>query len=239
MQANVSRMRHAVNEWLITQELLGDAQFYTNEEWRVRGEDYHDEALLVLTIDGSSLHTMLNFGGDTSEFDDLVESFGFWYELGHAWSLGFYPAEDYDFSPSTGTYAAKLRDPRWLRKAKAVKERAENLCQDCGAERPLDAHHCYYANMRQGYEPWEYPLSAFRALCRQCHVERERVEIRMRAFMATLTQTDLEALRSSLGHGFYWFQPIAVTEFLAALGPEERHLQAALEKLRTGRTDAD
>ncbi len=59
MQANVNRMRNAFNEWLITHELLGDAQFYPIEEWRARGKDYHDDALLVLTIDGSSTQMAL------------------------------------------------------------------------------------------------------------------------------------------------------------------------------------
>ncbi|CAB3808004.1 hypothetical protein LMG28614_06715 [Paraburkholderia ultramafica] len=239
MLANLGRMRQAVNEWLITEGLLGDAKFYTIDEWRGRGEGYLDDALLVLVIDGSSLHTMLNYGGDTSEFDDLVESFGFWCELGHSWSLGFYPAEDYDFSPPQGSYATKLRDPRWQCKANSVKVRGGHSCQDCGAAEPLDAHHCYYTSMRDGFEPWEYPLSALRALCRTCHEARERAEIRMRAFMASLTQTDMEALRGALGHAFYWYEPSAVSAFLSALGPEERHIQAGLDDLRLGRTDAD
>jgi hypothetical protein len=186
--ANLERMRHAVSEWLITGGLLGDARFYTRAEWIARGEEFHEDAPLVLVIDGSALHTMLNFGGDTSEFDNLIESFGFWYELGYSWSIGFYAEDGYDFSPLQGSYASKLKDGRWQRKAKFIKDRAGHTCQDCGAAGPLDAHHCYYANMRHGFEPWEYPLGAFRALCRTCHETRERAEIRMRAFMASLSQ---------------------------------------------------
>ncbi|MGZ4955354.1 MAG: HNH endonuclease [Methylobacter sp.] len=239
MQENLFRMKHAVTEWLIKDGLLGDGQFMSIEKWRSRDEKYLDDAQLVLIIDGCSLYTMLNFGGDTSEFDDLIESFGFWYELGHSWSIGFYPIDGYDFSPSTGTYSEKLRDPRWQRKAKAVKDRANNLCQDCGSAEPLDAHHCYYTNMRQGFEPWEYPLSALRALCRTCHEARDRTEIRMRAFSASLTQVELDNLRTALDHALYWFRPCAVSQFLSALGPDERHLQASLEMLKAGRTETD
>ncbi|MCP1175628.1 HNH endonuclease [Ralstonia chuxiongensis] len=228
-----------MNEWLITEGLLGDAKFYTGEEWRTRGEQLHDEALLVLMIDGSALHTILNYGGDTSEFDDLIESFGFWYELGYSWSVGFYPAEDYDFSPLQCSYASKLKDQRWQRKAKLIKERAGYSCQDCGATAALDAHHCYYANMRHGFEPWEYPLGAFRALCRTCHEARERAEIRMRAFMASLTKTEMDSIRDALGHAFYWYQPGAVSAFLSALGPEERHILGGVDHLRLGRTNAN
>lgn len=64
---------------------------------------YGNDSLLVLVFDSSTLHTMLNYGGDTMEFDDLVESFGFWYELGHSWNMGFYPIEGYDYSRLSGT----------------------------------------------------------------------------------------------------------------------------------------
>ncbi|WP_100221503.1 HNH endonuclease [Herbaspirillum rubrisubalbicans] len=239
MLANLARLRNALNEWLITEDLLGDATFYTDIEWRERGEQFHEESRLVLVIDGSALHTMLNYGGDTSEFDDLIESFGFWYELGYSWSVGFNVEEGYDYSPSQGSYSWKLQDPRWQRKAKLVKDRAGHSCQDCGKGEALDAHHCYYASMRHGFEPWEYPLSAFRALCRTCHEARERVEIRMRAFMASLTQNEMESVRAGLGHAHYWYKPESVSAFLAALGPEERHIQSALERLRLGRTDAE
>jgi len=239
MQANLARLKSALYEWLVKEEILGDAEFYTVEAWRERGEEYLTDSLLVLTIDGSTLHTMLNFGGDTEEFDDLVGSFGFFYELGNHWNLGFYPDDGYDYSRSVGTYASKLRDPRWQKKADAVKRRANHVCQDCGAAGRLEAHHCYYTNMREGYEPWEYPLSALRALCRDCHVERERAEIRMRAFMASMTRHQLDALRPSLSHATYWYSHEAVLAFLSKLGPQERHIEDALKELRAGRVEHD
>ena len=239
MMQNLERMRAAVTEWLIKEEILGDAFFIDIEEWRKRGESYGTESLLVLVFDGSNLHTMLNFGGDTQEFDDLVESFGFWYELGHSWNMGFYPVEGYNYSRLSGTYASKLRDPRWTKKAALVKKRAGERCQDCGAELPLDAHHCYYTTMRQAYEPWEYPLSALRALCRTCHVSREQTEIRLRAFAASLTGGELNALRPAFSHATYWYKTEAVLSFLSELGPEERHLQKAVQILRKGKNDSD
>ncbi|EJM70002.1 hypothetical protein PMI29_01707 [Pseudomonas sp. GM49] len=238
MKLNLERMRAAITEWLIKEEMLGDAFFIDIDEWRARGETYGTDSLLVLVFDGSTLHTMLNLGCDTEEFDDLVESFGFWYELGHSW-MGFYPIEDYDYSRLTGSYSTKLRDPRWAKKAALVKERAKESCQDCGVKQPLDAHHCYYTTMRQAYEPWEYPLSALRALCRPCHVRREQTEIRLRAFAASLTSDQLDALRPALSHATYWYETAAVFSFLSALGPEERHLQAAMQILRDARNEHD
>ncbi|MBH1513266.1 hypothetical protein A7Y00_19010 [Stenotrophomonas maltophilia] len=239
MGRNLERMRAALTEWMIKEEILGDAFFVDIETWRSRGESYGDDSLLVLAFDGSTLHTMLNSGGDTEEFDDLIDSFGFGYELGHSWSMGFYPIEGYDYSRLSGSYSSKLQDERWRKKAAAVKARAGHQCQDCGATKPLDAHHCYYATMREGFEPWEYPLSALRALCRECHIRREKAEIRLRAFAASLTSQELDALRPAISHAIYWHQTKAVFSSLSALGPEERHLQAALEILRNGRNDPD
>lgn len=239
MMQNLERMRAALTEWLIKEEILGDAFFIDIEEWRARGESYGTDSLLVLVFDGSTLHTMLNFGGDTQEFDDLVESFGFWYELGHSWNMGFYAVEGYDYSRLTGTYASKLKDTRWKKKAALVKKRAEERCQDCDAHQPLDAHHCYYSTMRQAYEPWEYPLSALRALCRPCHLRREQTEIRLRAFAASLTSDELDALRPALSHATYWYKTESVLSFLSELGPEERHLQTAMHILRGGKNEHD
>jgi hypothetical protein len=153
--------------------------------------------------------------------------------------MGFYPIEGYDFSRSYGTYSQKLRDARWQKKADMVKKRANNQCQDCAASGKLEAHHCYYTSMREGYEPWEYPLSALRALCRECHAERERAEVRLRAFAASLTRHQLDALRPAIDHAIYWYKTDAVFAFLSALGPEERHVQAALNILRLGRIEHD
>lgn len=234
MLRNLDRMKSAVSEWLIKEGLLGDAEFYSVDQWKARREDYLTDSLLILVIDGSTLHTMLNFGGDHEEFDDLVESFGFYYELGNHWNMGFYAIDEYSFRPSQGSYSEKLRDPRWQRKASRVKALAGHQCQDCGATSRLEAHHCYYTAMREGYEPWEYPLSAFRALCRQCHESRARIEIRMRSYMATLSQSDMERLREGLDHAFYFYEKGAVLSFLEKLGPHDRHVEQAMMLLRAG-----
>ncbi|EBS7635958.1 hypothetical protein CDR68_19735 [Salmonella enterica] len=85
MHRNLERMKNAIFEWAIKEGLWHDAQFYSNKEWNERGETVHDDALLVLTIDSSGLYNLLNGGCDTEEFEDLVESFGFftkWVMLG-------------------------------------------------------------------------------------------------------------------------------------------------------------
>lgn len=227
-------MKAAIAEWLTKEGWLGDATFYSAERWRARDEPWLTDSLLILVFDGSTLHTMLNFGGDHDEFDDLVGSFGFYYELGNHWNMGFYPIDGYDYSPITGDYANKLRDPRWTAKADRVKQRAQRHCQDCGGSTALDAHHCYYATIREGYQPWEYPLSAFRALCGSCHISRAKIEIRMRAFMATLSQSQMERLREGLGRAFAFFDENAVLTFLEKIGPRDDHFETAITALSKG-----
>ncbi len=83
MPSNIQRLRIAIEEWLIRNDLDMDTGFYSIEEWRERNEDYLNDAELVLVYEGG-LYTMLNYGCDTQEFDDYIESFGYYYEgLGH------------------------------------------------------------------------------------------------------------------------------------------------------------
>ena len=239
MRLNLDRMKKAVTEWAIKDGLLNDAKFYSNKEWNARGEEVHEDALLVLTIDSSGLYQLLNLGCDTEEFDDLVESFGFFYEMGYAWSLGFYPLEGYDYSRLSGNYAQKLMDERWRQKSKLVKERANYHCQDCGAKAPLEAHHCYYTNMREGYEPWEYPLSALRALCRDCHQQRPISEIRIRAMLAQLTQVQLEGLINGIDNVFNRFETDSFIAFMQNVSFHEHLMQSALTMLKKNKDNYD
>lgn len=93
--------------------------------------------------------------------------------------------------------------------------------------------------MREKYEPWEYPLSAFRALCPDCHASREQAEIRVRVFMADLTQTQMDTLRNGLNNAFYWFKRDALLEFIGKLGYSNEKLLGAVNILLTGRRDPD
>lgn len=74
---NLERMKQALKEWAIKESMFNDATFLTNKEWNERGEKLHNDALMVLVIDGSGLFNLLNHGHDTTELEDLVESFGF------------------------------------------------------------------------------------------------------------------------------------------------------------------
>ncbi len=236
MPKNIDRLRAAIEEWLIRNELDLDTRFYSREEWLTHGEEFHNDSDLVLIFEGG-LHTMLNHGGDTLEFDDYIHSFGYWYELGNSWNMGFYPEENYDFSPSVGTYSQKLQDPRWKAKAALVKKLAGHQCQDCQSTKRLEAHHCYYTPMRDGHEPWEYPLSALRCLCHDCHEKREKAESRMRAFLARMTTSELDALRKNLDNASYWYEQGAVLDFLGALNHKDETALSAVATLAQRRNE--
>lgn len=234
MPTNIQRLRVAIEEWLIRNELDTDTRFYKMNEWRERKEKHLNDAELILVFE-STLHTMLNFGGDTEEFDEFIESFGYYYEIGDSWNMGFYPIPDYDFNPKTGSYTEKLQDPRWKKKSTLVKNNAGLKCQDCGSTAALETHHCYYTSMKEQNEPWEYPLSALRCLCRDCHEARARTESRMRAFLAILTAAQIDSLRHNLDSSFYWFQENSVIEFLSKIRHSDEGVKKAISELLKNR----
>jgi len=229
--AALKRMQYAIWEWLVLHELENDTSFWTISEWLHKDEDYHNEAEIVLTFEGS-LHTLLNFGGDTSVFQDLVESFGFYYELGHSWNMGFYSLDNYDYVLRNISYASKLEDARWKNKSMVVKQRAENKCEDCRSAKNLEAHHSYYQQRFLEFEPWEYPLDSFRCLCNSCHKERHKEEIRIRAHLSSYSTETLNKLRASLSSSSYWLDGIDnVTELLESVKNSKESFISSIESI--------
>lgn len=232
---NLKKLNTALEEWLMRNNLDGGTKFYSIEEWRLRNEEYLNESELVLVFDGT-LCTLLNYGGDTEEFENLVESFGYYFEQGHSWNMGFYHIPNYDFSKPNYSYGQKLRDNRWTEKRDFIRKRAGGKCEDCGSDKRLEIHHCYYI---KEHEPWEYPYDALRCLCHACHESRPRSEIRMRAFMAKLTQTQMDSLREGLDTAFYWFEPKAVLDLLLHLRPPDEEILDRVQFLLQCKTDQE
>jgi len=105
--------------WLKKNDLGTDSKIYLIEDWRKRGELYHNDAELVIVTE-SGLNMMLNYGGPDdlqSEFEDLLESFNYFYEMGHSWNLGLYKIDDEFKMPDKSlSYTEKLKNPLWLKK---------------------------------------------------------------------------------------------------------------------------
>lgn len=222
-RSNFERFKVALREWMIQHD-LGETYFRAPEE---------DHGLGVLSLDDTSLHQIVQFGPDDPqlEFEDLIGSFGLISELSIYASMHFYAEDDYDYTRRPAPYSEKLNDPRWKQKAERVKQRADNKCQDCGAGGPLDTHHCYYMAFRHAFEPWEYPLSAFRALCRKCHLERADVEMRMRAFMARMTRYEMEELRGSLGMALEHYEASSIADVLGSTTTDYEETLAAVGRM--------
>ena len=102
MADSLEPFRTTLREWLERNALDHDSEFYTADEWRVRGETLLLDAQLVLVTEGG-LNFRLNYNFDhpkIEELDDLCGSFGYWFELGHSWSVGFYRDDEADATPT-------------------------------------------------------------------------------------------------------------------------------------------
>lgn len=237
--ANCNTLRHKMkneNEKIIESiklyirknEFDGDTEIYSIEEWRERGEEYLNDSEFVITSEGG-LNFILNYGPD-EDFYDLINSFGYYYEMGHSWSYGFYKDEDsVNHLPSNKiSYSEKLRDQRWREKSLRKKEWAEFQCQDCSTKKNLEIHHCYY---RYGLEPWQYPLDSLRCLCSNCHKKRGALEMEFRAKLAEITTTDLEAMNELVTNGILSYPKENVMEFINSISGGEKKMREKFEEL--------
>lgn len=78
-------------------ELSYDAGVQTQEEWASRGEDYSNDADVVIWFEGPLYHA-LNYGFEEQpafrtekKFTKFLAGLGYHYELGNAWNAGLYP----------------------------------------------------------------------------------------------------------------------------------------------------
>lgn len=77
-------------------------------------------------------------------------------------------------------YAMLLADPRWQELRRRIIRMFKGRCAQCGRRRKdgavLQAHHLEYI---EGRAPWDYSLSNFIALCRDCHYREHHPEVRI------------------------------------------------------------
>jgi len=106
---SIEKLRRSVREWLVEHELGGDTAFYTPEEWRAREEPYLAGSALVLVFEGE-LYRIINSHHEDciklyDEFEQFVRRLGYFFELGHAWNMGFYPLPARRLDPSLRIYS--------------------------------------------------------------------------------------------------------------------------------------
>jgi hypothetical protein len=91
----IDKLRRGVHDWLTDHELAGDTRFYSREEWSARDEEYLADAALVLAFEGELLRVMNRHHKESMKLQHDLEQFvrclGYFFELGHAWSMGFHP----------------------------------------------------------------------------------------------------------------------------------------------------
>lgn len=232
MEEKRNNLINAIRLWLDKNDLASDTTIYSIEDWRMREEPYHNDSDFVISTEGELYH-LLNFGSVNQqiEFEDLICSFGFLYEFGHSWNLGFY--YDQTEKPKITkllSYSEKLKDPKWLDKRELVKDNAEYKCQDCGSLKSLEVHHCYY---QFGREPWEYPLDAMRCLCRSCHERRGKLETVLRAKFADLNYDELDVFQNLISTSILSFNRNAFFTFLYSMGRDYDLMDMNYEDLKT------
>jgi hypothetical protein len=199
-------LKEAFEEWLQIHDLDFDFWIYTGDEWRARGESVLRQAEAVIAFDNQVV-AILNFTGPWNieeELRELANGFGYYFELGNVWNIGFYPLEGFETPPPPSTpYPQLLQDARWQAKRQRIISRSHGRCEECGGDgKRLEVHHCYY---RYGRLPWQYPDGALLALCNDCHDRRGKAELRFRMFMTRLKLGTLEEMRKHFrAHAREW-----------------------------------
>ncbi len=230
MRAQIEVLREVFEEWLRVHDLDYDYWIFTRDEWRHRGETVITCAELIIAFE-NQLVNILNWTGPWAieeELQELAGGFGYYFEMGHHWNIGFYPLEDWPpLPPAKATYADLLKDQRWTAKRGRIVTRSAGRCENCGSltER-LEVHHCYY---RFGRYPWQYPDASLLALCRGCHEARAKLELEWRGFMPRLKTCELGDLKKALDKALYWLDRKRLFSFLATLSA---HDVKQVDKLR-------
>ena len=219
-------LREVFEEWLRIHEINYDFRFYTPEEWAAKEGSDHllQGAELMLAFD-NALVGWLSLGTSVpDELMELAEGFGYFYELGHAWNMGFYALENSPPLPApSASYSDKLKDSRWLRKRTRILARCANRCEECGTAAGLEVHHCYY---RYGREPWQYPDTALLALCRDCHKDRAETEMDFRLFQQSLRTGEIRSVQRMMSHCKYWYNSSTLQIFMEELQQAARAIRA-------------
>jgi hypothetical protein len=91
MNEQVSSMQQDYEAFLKKHDLDIDTHFYTQDEWQARGEPFGNNAELSLTFEGALYHLLNYHGGELADaFYAIAGKYGYYVDLGYAWSAHFY-----------------------------------------------------------------------------------------------------------------------------------------------------
>jgi len=89
-----NRVVKAIKVWAETNDIdLTDTNFYTPKEWKDRGgEEYCLNAELMATTEGELNHILNMYNGYElhTSFFNLMDTLGYWFEMGTSWYFGIY-----------------------------------------------------------------------------------------------------------------------------------------------------
>ncbi len=95
VKQTIETLKRCLHDWLVDHELDRDTRFYTRDEWSARKEEYLADAALVLVFEGALYRVMNSHHAESiklqDDLDQFVRCLGYFFELGHAWSIGFHP----------------------------------------------------------------------------------------------------------------------------------------------------
>jgi len=232
MREQIEILSDVFTEWLRLRGLDYDFWIYTRKEWAERKEDVLQGAELVHAFE-NQLVSILNYSGPweaEEALQELAAGFGYYFEMGHHWNIGFYPLDNWPpLPPLNASYQELLKDSRWQAKRETILKMAKGRCEDCGiATCSPHVHHCYY---RYGRYPWQYPNAVLLALCPECHKKRAEEELTWRGFMPRMLTRELQALRESLERSLYWYDRKALFTFFNSLPQAGEEGVQALDSL--------
>lgn len=219
----IAVLKETFVEWLQMHGLDTDVTVYSRSEWeKHEGEGRLLAAAELVFVFENDLVRILHYSDDVrvshrveAELQELAEGFGYYFEFGNTWSLGFYPIEDvFSLPHPQSSYATLLQDERWKKKRRRILDRCKNACEECGSSNSLEVHHCYY---RYGRLPWQYPDGALLALCRRCHTSRQAMELRFRMFLPLLRINELRLTQDVWEHAIYWFERNDFAHFMESV----------------------
>ena len=86
------------------------------------------------------------------------------------------------------SYFELLKHPKWQKRRLEILSQNGFECSNCGStKKTLHVHHCYY---EKGKKPWEYPDSALRCLCVDCHQSAEAAKLALEKVLSEIWEDD-------------------------------------------------
>lgn len=91
-RSRLNSFKKELSSFLTRHDLWTDTMVYSKISWRVRREEVGKGSILSMTFEGALYRVMNDWHWDDlrEQFEGLARSYGFFWEMGHAWSAHLY-----------------------------------------------------------------------------------------------------------------------------------------------------